>query len=68
MKISRRSAALFAAPLIAIATSVAVPSVANAAEPTCATAAGVTQCQGVSASGAQYSFSAPANFNGTVYL
>ena len=68
MKISRRGAALFAAPLIAIATSVAVPSVANAAEPTCATAAGVTQCQGVSASGAQYAFSAPANFNGTVYL
>ena len=67
-RITRRGAAILASSVLALATTVAIPSVANAADPTCDTALGITSCNGVGSDGALYTFSAPANFGGTLYL
>ncbi|MSX18185.1 MAG: hypothetical protein F2804_07415, partial [Actinobacteria bacterium] len=67
-RITRRGAAILASSVLALATTVAIPSVANAADPTCDTALGITSCNGVGSDGAPYTFSAPANFGGTLYL
>ena len=46
-RITRRGAAILASSVLALATTVAIPSVANAADPTCDTALGITRCNGV---------------------
>ena len=66
--LGRRSSAILAAVALVVATVVALPGAANAAAPQCATAGGVTSCQGATSDGAPYVMSAPLNFNGTVYL
>ncbi|CAB4683420.1 MAG: prolyl oligopeptidase family serine peptidase [Actinobacteria bacterium] len=67
-RITRRGAAILATSVLAFATTIAIPTAANAADPTCDTALGITSCQGVGSDGAAYAFSAPANFGGTLYL
>lgn len=64
----RRSSAILATVALVVGTVVVAPIAANAAAPQCATASGVTSCQGVTTDGAPYVMSAPLNFNGTVYL
>lgn len=66
--LGRRSSAILATVALVVATAVVVPAVANAAAPQCATANGVTSCQGATSDGAPYVMSAPLNFNGTLYL
>jgi pimeloyl-ACP methyl ester carboxylesterase len=66
--LGRRSSAILATAALVVATLVALPGAANAAVPQCATAGGVTSCQGATTDGAPYVMSAPLNFNGTVYL
>jgi pimeloyl-ACP methyl ester carboxylesterase len=69
MKISLKSRIVSALAVTALAGTVVVgaPTAANAA-PQCATASFVTQCAGVGADGAPYTFIAAANFNGTVFI
>jgi len=69
MKISLKSRIVSVLAVTALAGTVVVgaPTAANAA-PACATASFVTQCAGVGADGAPYTFIAAANFNGTVFL
>jgi len=69
MKISLKSRIVSALAVTALAGTVVVgaPTAANAA-PQCATASFVTQCAGVGADGAPYTFIAAANFNGTVFV
>jgi len=69
MKISLKSRIVSALAVTALAGTVVVgaPTAANAA-PQCATANFVTQCAGVGADGAPYTFVAAANFNGTVLV
>jgi pimeloyl-ACP methyl ester carboxylesterase len=69
MKLSFKSRIVSVLAVTAIAGTVMVgaPTVASAA-PQCATANFVTQCAGVGADGAPYTFIAAANFNGTVFL
>jgi pimeloyl-ACP methyl ester carboxylesterase len=69
MKISLKSRIVSALAVTALAGTVVVgaPTAANAA-PQCATASYVTQCAGVGADGAPYTFIAAANFNGTVFI
>jgi hypothetical protein len=66
--LGRRPSAIFATVALVVATVVSLPGAANAAAPQCATASGVTSCQGATSDGAPYVMSAPLNFNGTVYL
>ena len=69
MKLSFKSRFVSVLAVTAIAGTVMVgaPTAASAA-PQCVTANFVTQCAGVGADGAPYSFIAAANFNGTVFL
>jgi pimeloyl-ACP methyl ester carboxylesterase len=69
MKISFKSrlVSVFAVTAIAGTVMVGAPTVASAT-PQCATANFVTQCAGVGADGAPYTFIAAANFNGTVFV
>lgn len=69
MKISIKSRIVSVLAVTAIAGTVMVgaPTAAQAA-PQCATANFVTSCAGVGADGAPYTFIAPANFNGTVFI
>ncbi|CAB4656860.1 unannotated protein [freshwater metagenome] len=69
MKISFKSRIVSVLAVTAIAGTVMVgaPTAAQAA-PQCATANFVTQCAGVGADGAPYTFIAAANFNGTVFI
>jgi pimeloyl-ACP methyl ester carboxylesterase len=69
MKLSFKSRIVSVLAVTAIAGTVMVgaPTAAQAA-PQCATANFVTQCGGVGADGAPYSFVAAANFNGTVFI
>jgi pimeloyl-ACP methyl ester carboxylesterase len=69
MKISLKSRIVSVLAVTALAGTVVVgaPTAANAA-PQCATASYVTQCAGVGADGAPYTFIAAANFNGTVFI
>jgi len=69
MKLSFKSRIISVLAVTAIAGTVMVgaPTVASAA-PQCATASFVTQCAGVGADGAPYTFIAAANFNGTVFI
>jgi len=69
MKISLKSRIVSVLAVTALAGTVVVgaPTAANAA-PQCVTANFVTQCAGVGADGAPYTFIAAANFNGTVFL
>lgn len=64
----RRTSAILVTVALAVATVAAMPPAANAAAPQCATAGGVTSCQGATSDGAPYVMSAPLNFNGTLYL
>jgi pimeloyl-ACP methyl ester carboxylesterase len=69
MKLSLKSRIVSVLAVTALAGTVVVgaPTAANAA-PQCATASFVTQCAGVGADGAPYTFIAAANFNGTVFV
>ena len=69
MKISLKSRIVSVLAVTALAGTVVVgaPTAANAA-PQCQTANFVTQCAGVGADGAPYTFVAAANFNGTVFV
>ena len=69
MKISLKSRIVSVLAVTALAGTVVVgaPTAANAA-PQCQTASFVTQCAGVGADGAPYTFVAAANFNGTVFV
>ena len=69
MKISIKSRIVSVLAVTALAGTVVVgaPTAANAA-PQCATASYITQCAGVGADGAPYTFVAAANFNGTVFI
>ena len=69
MKLSFKSRLVSVLAVTAIAGTVMVgaPTVASAT-PQCVTASFVTRCAGVGADGAPYSFIAPANFNGTVFI
>ena len=69
MKISLKSRIVSVLAVTALAGTVVVgaPTAANAA-PQCATASFITQCAGVGADGAPYTFIAAANFNGTVFI
>jgi pimeloyl-ACP methyl ester carboxylesterase len=69
MKLSFKSRLVSVLAVTAIAGTVMVgaPTVASAT-PQCVTANFVTQCAGVGTDGAPYSFIAPANFNGTVFI
>lgn len=69
MKISFKSRIVSVLAVTALAGTVVVgaPTAANAA-PQCLTANFVTQCAGVGADGAPYTFVAAANFNGTVFV
>jgi len=49
-------------------TVVSIPTAARAADPVCQTAAGVTQCAGVTSDGAKYLMLVPANYKGTAML
>jgi pimeloyl-ACP methyl ester carboxylesterase len=66
-KKSRVITTVASAALVATAV-IGIPSVAQAADPQCATAKFVTQCAGAGADGAPYLFIAAANFNGTVFI
>lgn len=67
LKKSRLLTTVASAALVATAV-IGIPSVAQAADPQCATASYVTQCAGAGADGAPYLFIAAANFNGTVFI
>jgi pimeloyl-ACP methyl ester carboxylesterase len=69
MKLSFKSRFVSVLAVTAITGTVMVsaPTVASAT-PQCVTANFVTSCVGVGADGAPYTFIAPANFNGTVFL
>jgi pimeloyl-ACP methyl ester carboxylesterase len=69
MKISFKSRFVSVLAVTAIAGTVMVgaPTAAQAT-PQCVTANFVTQCAGVGTDGAPYTFIAPANFNGTVFI
>jgi hypothetical protein len=69
MKISLKSRIVSVVAVAALAGAVVVgaPTAANAT-PQCATANFVTTCVGAGADGAPYTFIAPANFNGTVFV
>jgi pimeloyl-ACP methyl ester carboxylesterase len=62
-----RIVSVLAVTALAGAVVVGAPTAANAT-PQCATVSFVTQCAGVGADGAPYTFIAAANFNGTVFL
>ncbi|NDC52522.1 MAG: hypothetical protein EBZ66_05135, partial [Actinobacteria bacterium] len=49
-------------------TVVSIPTAARAADQVCQTAAGVTQCAGVTSDGAKYLMLVPANYKGTAML
>ena len=66
-KKSRVITTVASAALVATAV-IGIPSVAQAADPQCATASFVTQCAGAGADGAPYLMIAAANFNGTVFI
>jgi pimeloyl-ACP methyl ester carboxylesterase len=66
-KKSRVITTVASAALVATAV-IGIPSVAQAADPQCATASYVTRCAGAGADGAPYLFIAAANFNGTVFI
>ena len=66
-KKSRVITTVASAALVATAV-IGIPSVAQAADPQCATAKFVTQCAGAGADGAPYLMIAAANFNGTVFI
>ena len=69
MKLSFKSRIVSVLAVTAIAGTVMVGApIAAQAAPQCATANFVTQCGGVGADGAPYSFVAAANFNGTVFI
>jgi pimeloyl-ACP methyl ester carboxylesterase len=69
MKLSFKSRIVSVLAVTAIAGTVMVGApIAAQAAPQCATANFVTQCAGVGADGAPYSFVAAANFNGTVFI
>ena len=69
MKISLKSRIVSVLAVTALAGTVVVgaPTAANAT-PQCVTANFITQCAGVGADGAPYTFIAAANFNGTVFI
>ena len=64
---SKKIALLAAGALVSLAIS-AMPTAARAADPACATAGGVTSCQGATSDGAAYVMQVPANFNGVLML
>jgi len=71
MKISFKKSRLITsvASVALVATAViGIPSVAQAADPQCATVNYVTQCAGAGTDGAPYVMIAAANFNGTVFI
>jgi pimeloyl-ACP methyl ester carboxylesterase len=69
MKLSFKSRIVSVLAVTAIAGTVMVGApIAAQAAPQCATASFVTQCAGVGADGAPYTFIAAANFNGTVFI
>jgi pimeloyl-ACP methyl ester carboxylesterase len=67
LKKSRVLTTVASAALVATAV-IGIPSVAQAADPQCATASYVTQCAGAGTDGAPYMMIAAANFNGTVFI
>jgi hypothetical protein len=69
MKLSTRKliASLGAAALLSTVAVVTIPA-ANAAAPTCTTAADVETCKGTLANGAAYIFQVPGNFRGTMFF
>jgi pimeloyl-ACP methyl ester carboxylesterase len=66
-KKSRVLTTVASAALVATAV-IGIPSVAQAADPQCATANYITQCAGAGTDGAPYMMIAAANFNGTVFI
>ena len=66
-KKSRVITTVASAALVATAV-IGIPSVAQAADPQCATANYITQCAGAGTDGAPYLMVAAANFNGTVFI
>lgn len=66
-KKSRVLTTVASAALVATAV-IGIPSVAQAADPQCATANYITQCAGAGTDGAPYTMIAAANFNGTVFI
>ena len=67
LKKSRILTTVASTALVATAV-VGIPSIAQAADPQCATVKYVTQCAGAGESGAPYLMVAAANFNGTVFI
>jgi pimeloyl-ACP methyl ester carboxylesterase len=67
LKKSRVITTVASAALVATAV-IGIPSVAQAADPQCATANYITQCAGAGTDGAPYVMVAAANFNGTVFI
>lgn len=67
MKLKKLGAVLVSLALTSL-TLVALPTAAKASAPLCATAGGVTSCQGVTSDGAKYAMQVPLNFNGTAFL
>ena len=69
MKLSiRKSIATAAAAVLVASIAVVTVPAANAAAPTCTTAAGVETCKGTLANGATYEFRMPTNFKGTMFF
>lgn len=64
----RKKLAAFVTVSLTAAMIAVVPSVAQAADPQCAVASGITQCAGATSDGALYTMMAPLNFNGTMLL
>ena len=67
LKLKKGLTALISAALVA-AFTVAVPSAARAAEPTCTTVSNVETCKGVDDNGSKYEIRMPAKFNGMLFL
>ncbi|MEI6215974.1 MAG: alpha/beta fold hydrolase [Actinomycetes bacterium] len=64
----RKKISLLAVSALASIAFTAMPTVARAADPACATVSFVTTCQGATSDGAAYVMQVPANFNGTLML
>ena len=65
--LTKKLALISASALVVFGVS-AVPTVANAADPKCATANYITTCGGATSDGALYAMMVPANFNGTAFI
>ena len=64
----KKTLSLVAISSLLALTVVSIPTAARAADPVCQTAAGVTQCAGVTSDGAKYLMLVPANYKGTAML